>query len=48
MNIEQGHGKQYLIVGADEMPEKVASIINQMEVCANDRWSEGSAAMIIS
>jgi len=46
--IRQNSGQQYLIVGADEMPDKVESIINGMSECADQVWTEGAASFIIS
>jgi|GEM_PF-1286793 len=45
--LEAGKGNNYLIVGADEMPESVEDIIRKIDHCGDRDWSEGAAAFMI-
>ena len=42
-------GSNYLITGADEMPESVQSILSSMDECRGEKqWTEGAASFLIS
>lgn len=47
--LDQKSGHNYLVTGADEMPETIENIINKMDGCiGSSSWSEGAASFIIS